>query len=175
MLLSGVLYLVMSTELLLFPDRCKTAKSMRAPLLLCLSFLLGSASGAAAPVNPVANAVNFDGDYVTFTEAKPKFRPIHQEQPVYPQELLKEKVEGFAVVAFLVELDGSITQCQVVEASDVAFGEAARTAIARWQFSPPKFGGKPGRIAMSFPVEFTVPAQVAMETTATTTPPQAGS
>jgi protein TonB len=116
--------------------------------------------------------VTFDGDYVTFTEAKPKFRPLHQEQPVYPQELLKEKVEGYAVVAFLVELDGTITQCQVVEATDAAFGEAARAAIARWQFSPPKFGGKPGRIAMSFPVEFTVPPQVAMEAAKA---PQAGS
>ena len=138
---------------------------MRAPLLLCLSLLLSSATGTAAPIaiNPVANAVSFTGDYVTFNEAKPKFRPVHQEQPIYPQELLNQRVEGFAIVAFLVELDGSTTQCQVVEASDAAFGEAARVAIARWQFSPPKFGGKPGRIAMSFPVEFTVPTQVAME------------
>jgi TonB family protein len=139
---------------------------MKAPFLLCVSLLFGSATGAAAtaPANPVANAVRFTGDYVTFSEAKAKFRPVHQEQPVYPQELLDQRVEGFAVVAFLVELDGSTAQCQVVEASDAAFGEAARAAIARWQFSPPKFGGKPGRIAMSFPVEFTVPTQVAMET-----------
>jgi TonB family protein len=123
---------------------------------------------------PVANAVSFVGDYVTFSEAKPKFRPVHQEQPVYPENLLNKRVEGFAVVAFLVELDGKTTQCQVVEASDVAFGEAARAAIARWQFSPPQFGGKPGRIAMSFPVEFTVPDQVAMESRAPSKP-QSGS
>jgi TonB family protein len=165
----------MRIELPAFPDWHKFVKPMRAPLLFCLSLLLSSANGAASQTNPVSNAVNFDGDYVTFTEAKPKFRPIHQEQPVYPQELLKEKVEGFAVVAFLVELDGSISQCQVVEATDAAFGEAARAAIARWQFSPPKFGGKPGRIAMSFPVEFTVPAQVAMEAASASTPRQAGS
>jgi TonB family protein len=122
----------------------------------------------------VFNAVRFEGDYVTFSEAKPKFRPVHQEQPVYPEDLLNKRVEGFAVVAFLVELDGRISQCQVVEASDVAFGEAARTAIAQWQFSPPQFGGTPGRIAMSFPVEFTVPAQVAMETSVPSKP-QAGS
>jgi TonB family protein len=140
------------------------------------SLLLLSAIGLQATEegNPVSNAVSFTGDYVTFSEAKPKFRPVHQEQPVYPKELLNKRVEGFAVVAFLVELDGTITQCQVVEASDAAFGEAARAAIAQWEFSPPQFGGKPGRIAMSFPVEFTVPAQVAMESAASSKP-EAGS
>jgi hypothetical protein len=51
----------------------------------------------------------------------------------------------------------------VVEASDKAFGEAARAAISLWKFTPPQFGGTPGPIAMRFPVEFTVPAQVAMD------------
>jgi TonB family protein len=122
---------------------------------------------------PVMNAVRFAGDYVTFSEAKPKFRPLHQEQPVYPKDLLQKRVEGFAVVAFLVELDGQTAQCQVVEASDAAFGEAARAAIEQWKFSPPQFGGTPGRIAMSFPVEFTVPPQVAMENASAK--PQGGS
>ena len=141
---------------------------------LCLAYLVVLAALAAAraeeQVKPVMNAVSFEGAYVTFNEAKPKFRPVHQEQPIYPENLLKRRIEGFAVVAFLVELDGTISQCQVVEASDAAFGEAARAAIALWEFSPPQFGGKPGRIAMSFPVEFTVPAQVAMESSATPEP-----
>src|SRR5882724_2256237 len=119
---------------------------MKALPLLGAILLLSIGVVRAAPDSggPVANAVSFVGDYVTFNEAKPKFRPLHQEQPVYPEKLLEKRVEGFAVVAFLVELDGRTAQCQVVEASDAAFGEAARTAIARWQFSPPKFGGKPG-------------------------------
>lgn len=147
---------------------------MKAALLLCLSLTLGPILALASDsTTPVANAVRFDGDYVTFKEAKPKFRPVHQEQPVYPQELLSKRVEGYALVAFLVELDGTTTQVQVVEATDSAFGEAARTAISQWQFSPPQFGGTPGRIAMTLPVEFTVPAQVAMETGRTK--PQTGS
>jgi TonB family protein len=139
-------------------------------LSLALAALTAIGSQAEEQSAPVMNVVNFTGDYVTFNEAKPKFRPVRQEQPVYPKHLLSKRVEGFAVVAFLVELDGKTTQCQVVEASDEAFGEAARAAIALWEFSPPQFGGKPGRIAMSFPVEFTVPAQVAMESTASATP-----
>jgi TonB family protein len=144
---------------------------MKARCLVSLLFLAAlSCLSAEEQTAPVMNAVSFEGDYVTFSEAKPKFRPVHQEQPVYPENLLKRRVEGFAIVAFLVELDGTTTQCQVVEASDVAFGEAARAAIALWEFSPPQFGGKPGRIAMSFPVEFTVPAQVAMESSAAPQP-----
>ena len=141
--------------------------TMKAISLVCLLGLAAIAPAhAGETTTPVMNAVRFEGAYVTFSEAKPKFRPLHQEQPVYPENLLKRRVEGFAVVAFLVELDGTTTQCQVVEASDAAFGEAARAAIALWELSPPQFGGKPGRIAMSFPVEFTMPAQVAMESNA---------
>jgi TonB family protein len=125
-------------------------------------------------MSPVLNAVKFTGDYVTFSEAKPKFRPVHQEQPVYPAELLRQKVEGFAIVAFLVQLDGATAQCQVVEASDHAFGEAARQAIAQWKFTPPQFSGTPGPIAMRFPVEFTVPPQMALDSK-TAERPQAGS
>ncbi|MEO7598413.1 MAG: energy transducer TonB [Opitutus sp.] len=147
---------------------------MKAALLLCLSIALNPlVVRATDATTPVVNAVRFTGDYVTFKEAKPKFRPVHQEQPVYPQDLLSKRVEGYALVAFLVDLDGATTQVQVVEATDTAFGDAARNAIAQWQFSPPQFGGTPGRIAMTLPVEFTVPSHVAMETTASK--PQAGS
>lgn len=144
---------------------------MKALSLVCLLGLAAIASAhGEEQTTPVMNAVSFEGAYVTFGEAKPKFRPVHQEQPVYPEKLLQRRIEGFAIVAFLVELDGKTTQCQVVEASDAAFGEAARAAIALWEFSPPQFGGKPGRIAMSLPVEFTVPARVAMESNAAPKP-----
>ena len=147
---------------------------MKAAILFCLTLTFGPLLALADDsTTPVTNAVRFTGDYVTFKEAKPKFRPVHQEQPVYPQNLLSKRVEGYALVAFLVELDGSTAQCQVVEASDAAFGEAARTAIAQWKFSAPQFGGTPGPIAMTLPVEFTVPAQVAMESGPAK--PQAGS
>jgi len=148
---------------------------MKSPFLVSILVLLTSALAHATEAGaPVMNAVRFSGEYVTFSEAKPKFRPVHQEQPVYPQELLNKRVEGFAVIAFLVELDGKTAECQVVEASDAAFGEAARSALEQWRFSPPKFGGKPGRIAMSFPIEFTVPAHVAMESNSPPNP-QVGS
>lgn len=144
---------------------------MKAPFLFCLLGLtVLTPTRAEEATTPVMNAVSFSGEYVTFGEAKPKFRPVRQEQPVYPEDFLKQRLEGFAIVAFLVELDGTTSQCQVVEASDAAFGEAARAAIALWEFSPPQFGGKPGRIAMSFPVEFTIPAQVARESSATLQP-----
>jgi TonB family protein len=114
----------------------------------------------------VENPVSFSGEFVTFREAKPKFKPVVQSQPEYPQELLERRVEGYAVIAFLVDLDGTTTQCQVVKASDAAFGEAARAAIERWKFSAPTFAGKKGRIAMQFPVEFSLPSQGSTETSA---------
>lgn len=136
--------------------------------LVMLSMALCGAIVRAAETEfkPVDNPIAFSGEFVTFRDAKPKFKPLHQAQPVYPEALLSRRVEGYAVIAFLVDLDGTTTQCQVVKASDVAFGEAARTAIAQWRFSPPKFDGKRGRIAMQFPVEFSLQAQNAPEAAA---------
>jgi len=131
---------------------------MKFLLFLGVALLIsGNHAGADSSVfRPVMNDAVFLGDFVTFGEAKPTFRPVHREQPVYPDELLARRIEGFAVVAFLVELDGSTSQCQVVKASDIAFGEAARSAIAQWRFSPPEFAGKRGPIAMRLPVDFTL-------------------
>jgi protein TonB len=127
----------------------KTAFLLSASLLFSPIALL-----ATEPTTPVENEISFTVDFVTFKEAKPKFRPVHQEQPVYPAELLNKRVEGFAVVAFLVDLDGKTAQCQVAAATNAAFGEAARAAIEHWRFTPPQFGGKPGLIAMQLPIEF---------------------
>lgn len=103
---------------------------------------------------PVVNEVAFTGEHVSFGEAKAKFRPVFQAQPEYPSELLESRVEGFAVVAFLVQLDGTTAQVQVAKASDVAFGEAAKAAIAQWRFSPPEFAGRRAPIVLKLPVDF---------------------
>lgn len=126
-------------------------------LFVLVSMITALRAGADDSLfRPVVNDVVFAGDHVSFGEAKAKFRPIHQAQPVYPEALLEQRIEGFAVVAFLVELDGSTSQVQVAKASDVAFGEAARAAIAQWRFSPPEFAGKRGPIVLKLPVDFTL-------------------
>ena len=133
--------------------------------LLVLSAIFVHAGADTGVFRPVINEVVFAGEFVTFGEAKPTFRPVHQEQPVYPVELLEQRIEGFAVVAFLVELDGTTSQCQVAKASDIAFGEAAREAISKWRFSAPQFSGKRGPIAMRLPVDFTLDAGLDAQST----------
>ncbi len=131
---------------------------MKPALLLASVLMLASALAQTpeAETQPVFNEVSFTGEFVTFAEAKPKFRPVHQAQPVYPENFLQKGIEGYAVIAFLVDLDGTPTQCQVAEASDPAFGEAARQAIAQWRFSPPEFRGKAGPILMQLPIDFSL-------------------
>ena len=149
---------------------------MRSAPFLALIVLLASA-GAQTPqaeTQPVFNEVSFTGEFVTFAEAKPKFRPLHQAQPVYPEMFLKQGIEGYAVIAFLVDLDGTPRQCQVAEASDPAFGEAARQAIAQWRFSPPEFRGKPGPILMQLPIDFSLAETAAVAPPSTPNSPSAG-
>jgi TonB family protein len=146
---------------------------MKAMLLLSASLLLFPALLQANEESvAVENDVSFTVDFVTFKEAKPKFRPVHQAQPVYPAELLSKHVEGYAVVAFLVDLEGKTTQCQVAAATNAEFGEAARVAIEQWRFTPPQFGGKPGLIAMQLPIEFKIQEDVNASPATTTQGPK---
>lgn len=155
---------------------------MKAVLLLSSALLLASTMTAqttpeaavVAETQPVFNEVSFTGEFVTFAEAKPKFRPLHQEQPVYPEIFLKKGIEGYAVIAFLVDLDGTPKQCQVSEASDPAFGEAARLAIAQWRFSPPEFRGKAGPILMQLPIDFSLAETAAVAPASSSPSPSAG-
>jgi TonB family protein len=155
---------------------------MKAVLLLSSALFLASTmtaqtapeTEAAAETQPVFNEVSFTGEFVTFSEAKPKFRPVHQAQPVYPEIFLKKGIEGYAVIAFLVDLDGTPKQCQVAEASDPAFGEAARQAIAQWRFSPPEFRGKTGPILMQLPIDFSLAETAAVAPAAPASPSAGG-
>lgn len=74
--------------------------------------------------------------------------------PVYPADALKEKIGGRAVVRMIVDENGQVTAARVLEASDPRLGEAAVSAVKKWQFNPAIENEKAVAICMDVPLEF---------------------
>jgi TonB family protein len=62
--------------------------------------------------------------------------------PVYPIELLEQKITGSAMIHFLVDPTGQPREITVHEATRPEFGAAAAAMIAAWRFEPAKKNGK---------------------------------
>ena len=78
---------------------------------------------------------------------------------VYPQEAINENIEGTAVVTFVVEKDGTITQPQIVRDLGGNTGLAALKVVLMMQqegikWVPGKLDGKAVRVQFNLPVRF---------------------
>ncbi len=73
----------------------------------------------------------------------------------YPQDALKQKVEGRVMVQFVVETDGSITDLKVAKKVFPSLdAEGIRVAKAMPKWTPGKQNGKPVRVQYNLPIVF---------------------
>jgi len=97
---------------------------------LLITFLIGlvSAASAAAPEDEVI----YLGDHFReYWEVK------KTQRPVYPQNLLKERAMGCALVGFIIETNGKVSTVEPLSAfPNGAFATAARNAVRKWRFKP---------------------------------------
>jgi protein TonB len=72
-------------------------------------------------------------------------RSPDSEGPVYPPEMLAKRIEGVALVRFVVTAEGAVdvTTVRIMMASDSAFAVAARNALPKMKFRPAWFSGRP--------------------------------
>ena len=73
--------------------------------------------------------------------------------PIYPFNLKRNGITGTAVVQFLIESDGRVSNIVVVAATDSGFADSAVAAIRKWRFKPGILDGKAVacRMQQSFP------------------------
>lgn len=70
------------------------------------------------------------GDFALSTE-------VRQQNPVFPPSELRSGHEGWVIVRYSVEEDGSVSHAVVVDSSNSrAFEKAALDAVREWQFEP---------------------------------------
>ncbi len=72
-----------------------------------------------------------------------KTRATKKVRPLYPEESLKNKVTGKAVVSILVDENGKVAEAKVKESPDELTGQAVVDAAQQWEFkAPPKIQGR---------------------------------
>lgn len=83
------------------------------------------------------------------------------ENITIPEELLSEKIDGKAVVQFVVEKDGTIGYAKILKSmGDVLDAEVLRVIKGMPVWTPAQFEGKPVATIFSLPVKFkNVPQQ----------------
>jgi TonB family protein len=95
----------------------------------------------------------------TLGKARDLDRPLRakeQPPPAFPPQLLRQGVEGNALIEFLLDEDGRVRLPRIVSASDPSFGYAAAHAVAQWRFEPPTARGEPTVMRVSIPISFRV-------------------
>jgi TonB family protein len=61
---------------------------------------------------------------------------LSKSDPAYPQDLMKDKVEGTVILYAIIRADGSITDVKVLTSVNERLDESAMAALHRWKFQP---------------------------------------
>ena len=68
---------------------------------------------------------------------------ITRFQPIYPFEQKRAGITGEAIVEFVVDVEGNVSEARVVKATNEAFGLSAVACIRKWKFKPGIVDGRP--------------------------------
>ncbi len=82
---------------------------------------------------------------------------ITKVDPAYPQDLMRDRVEGVVVLYAIIRSDGSVDGVRVLEGVDERLNENARRALEKWRFRPGTKDGQPVDIEAVVRVPFRVP------------------
>jgi TonB family protein len=81
----------------------------------------------------------------------------------YPPYLLHAGMQGTVQVRFRVEVDGTITRATITHSTDHRFDEATLEAVQFLRFRPARVNGKPVRVWVEQPIQWTVSGTQAYE------------
>ena len=77
------------------------------------------------------------------------------ENMKYPEQAMKEGIQGRVAVRFIVEKDGSISDVKpILSVHPLLNKEAVRVVKSMPKWSPGKHNGKPVRVRFNLPVMF---------------------
>lgn len=83
--------------------------------------------------------------------------PIEKPGPVYPHSLLRVAQEGWALVSYVVQTDGTVGKVVVEDSSGVpAFEGAAIDTVLKWRYKPAMLNNEPIAQCLSVVVNFQI-------------------
>jgi periplasmic protein TonB len=135
-----------------------------APAARLRTILAATATAASFLVAPPAARAQDATRTYTFAEVetKPSLASVANFQRVvsegYPEELRRRHLGGIAEIAFVVDANGKVEpgSIEIVDATQPAFGEAAKLALLQTGFKPGKMSGSPVRVKVSLPIIYRV-------------------
>jgi TonB family protein len=83
----------------------------------------------------------------------------HQQEAVYPQGALRDRLEGNVGLELVVDEEGRVTDARVTSAAGHGFDEAALTAARAFVFEPARQGARAIRSTVQFTYEFHLPEE----------------
>ncbi len=89
---------------------------------------------------------------------------IKRVAPIHPPEMLKNLINGRAVVECLITESGAVRELKTISASKPEFGQAAEEAVQQWEFQPGEKAGQPVAVRLQIPFEFTLTTEQIIET-----------
>ena len=105
----------------------------------------------------------FSNEVMTVFEVEVKPRLLHSVEPVYPKEALEDKVEGFVLLQYMVNVDGSVSDVSVLIGSNTIerkeFQQAAINAVSQFRYKPAEHNGKPIAVLRPHAVAFRLPKE----------------
>ncbi len=78
---------------------------------------------------------------------------LHRVDPTYPDEAVKEKMEGLVVVGATIGADGAVKQVHPLSGPQL-LAQAAVNAVKWWRFQPYEVNGHPAEVQTTIEVDF---------------------
>jgi TonB family protein len=79
---------------------------------------------------------------------------VESAEATYPEQARSERLEGTVVLRLSIDVDGQVTEAEVIEPAGHGFDEAAREAALRFRFAPARRDGQPVPSRIRYPVVF---------------------
>jgi TonB family protein len=113
-----------------------------------------------APTATESSATTDDEEVFMVVEDPPELvggMEALQEAVSYPEMAKEAGIEGRAIVQFVVDENGNVTDPTVTRGAHELLNEAAIEAVKEQEFNPGKQRGEPVKVQMSIPVTFRLP------------------
>ena len=102
--------------------------------------------------NFTSSAGSWIMDFAQLDEDDPRYRPkgqlatpvpMEKVDPQYPQDAIRENVDGQVVLYAIIRKDGTVDSIQLVHGVDPRLDRNAMVALGRWKFRPASLNGVP--------------------------------
>src|SRR5205814_1679436 len=107
----------------------------------CLA-LVGCTTPESGGIAAPSSASEIGGPVYDVSRVTTPPRAVHRSVPHYPAAARNSGIRGEALIVFTVLVDGTVTDATIRQATNTAFGEAARSAILKRRYEPATLNGK---------------------------------